>query len=118
MSRFVLLFAVVTSLFCFLSCKKTGPVKACFTFSKETPKVNDTLYLLNCSENYTKFIWLNTNGFYPGGALIDSTNRHQKVVVTAAGDYVVALAVGDEDMTLLNYNTKASVITKTIKVSP
>lgn len=105
-------------LFFLVSCTKKGPTEACFTFSNESPKVNDTLYLLNCSENYLKFIWLNSNGFYPGGAVIDSLNRHQKVVVTAAGDYTVTLAVGDSTITAANYNSEAKVYSKTIKVNP
>lgn len=118
MSRIALLFILAVTLF-ITSCTKTGPAKACFTFSKESPKVNDTLYLLNCSENYEKFVWMNTSGgFYPGGATVDSANRHQKIVVTGTGNYTVILAVGDHTITNSNYNTEANFISKTITVSP
>ncbi|MBK7763805.1 MAG: hypothetical protein IPI46_10615 [Bacteroidetes bacterium] len=118
MSRIALLLILAATL-SIASCTKTGPAKACFTFSKESPKVNDTLYLLNCSENYEKLVWINSSGgFYPGGATIDSVNRHQKIVVTGTGNYTVILAVGDHTITDGNYSTKANFISKTITVSP
>ncbi len=116
MSRYVLLFSFVFAIG-FTSCVKTGTTKACFTFSKESPKVNDTLYLLNCSENYQKFIWFNTNGFYPGGATVDSLSRHQRVVVTGAGLYNVKLWVGKNDM-YSNSTSGFTEIIKTITVNP
>jgi hypothetical protein len=105
-------------LFGLSSCvKKEGPTKACFVFSKETAKVNDTIFLLNCSENYAKSIWINSNGFYPGGSVIDTVSRHQRIVVSAAGPYSVYLRVGKNDV----YTTSTggySEIMKTINVSP
>jgi hypothetical protein len=110
MSRYVLFFSIVI-LLGFTSCVKNTATKACFTFSKESPKVNDTLYLLNCSENYQKAIWYNTNGFYPGGAVIDSVQRHQQIVVTAAGLYTVAIRIGKRDF----YSNSTSGYTELIK---
>lgn len=95
MSRLVLFIAALILIGC-SSCVKKGPTKACFTFSKSVANVNDTIYILNCSENYTKFAWINPNGFYPGGATLDTVHRHQKVVVTASGQYNVTLRVGPE----------------------
>lgn len=117
MSRYVIFLSVV-ALFGFSSCtKKTGTATACFTFSKPTPKVNDTLYLLNCSENYQKFEWINLNGFYPSGAIIDTIQRHQMAVVTAVGDYKVALRVGKYDW-YTNDLVGYTEIVKTIYVNP
>lgn len=97
--------------------KKKGPTKACFVLSKETPKVNDTVYILNCSENYSKSIWINPSGFYPSGAIIDTLSRHQRIVVSAAGPYVVYLRVGENNV----YTTSTSgyaEFAKTFTVSP
>jgi hypothetical protein len=117
MSKYLLPFVLV--LLCFASCtKKKGPTKACFTFSKETAKVNDTLYLLNCSENYSKFIWVNAGGFYPGGAILDSINRHQMVVVTSVGTYGVMLRVGTIDGFFSSSIDGSTDVTKTITVNP
>lgn len=95
MSRYVLFIAAFI-LIGFSSCVKKTPTKACFTFSKDVANVNDTVYILNCSENYSKFAWINSNGFFPGGATLDTVNRHQRVVVTASGQYSVTLRVGPE----------------------
>ena len=116
MSRFILLCSIIV-LVGFTSCVKTVSRKACFTFSNSNPKVNDTLYLFNCSEGYQKSIWYNNAGFYPGGAMIDSLSRHQKVVVTAAGSYTVTLRVGNVDFYTSStggYNE----ISNTITVNP
>lgn len=68
--------------------KKEGPLKACFTFSKNTAKVNDTIYLLNCSENYSKFKWSIPNAFS-----FDTINKHNFYVPTSTGDkYIYLLA--------------------------
>ena len=96
---------------------KNTTTKACFVFSNESPKVNDTLYLLNCSENFKKNIWFNTNGFYPGGAVVDSVQRHEKVVVTAAGNYTVTLRVGDYSY-YSNSTSGYYEYSKTITVNP
>lgn len=116
MSRYAIFFSFV-ALIGFSSCVKNTSTKACFTFSKESPKVNDTLYLLNCSENYRKAIWYNINGFYPSGSFIDSLSKHQRVVVTATGAYTVALRVGDIDM-YSNSTSGYTEIIKTIIVNP
>ncbi len=116
MSRYVLFISFVI-LMGFSSCVKNKATKACFTFSNESPKVNDTLYLLNCSENYQKAIWYNTNGFYPGGAIIDSVERHQRVVVTSAGFYTVAIRIGDRDF-YSNSTDGYTELIKTITVNP
>lgn len=116
MSRIVL-FLSIAILIGFSSCTKKGPTKACFTFSKESPKVNDTLYLLNCSENYEKFFWINPNGFYPSGVTLDSTSRHQQIVVTSAGQYTVNLRVGDYSL-YAGAISGYSEFTKTITVNP
>ncbi len=116
MSRYVLLCSLIV-LVGFTSCVKKASRKACFTFSNSSPKVNDTLYLLNCSEGYQKAIWYNTNGFYPGGAVIDSLQRHQKVVVTAAGSYTVMLRVGNVDF-YSNSTGGYSELSQTITVNP
>lgn len=96
MFRTALLFSIVC-LFAFSSCKKTGSPKACFTFSKPTVKIGDTLYLLNCSENFQKFIWK-----YPGGT-IDSMNRHTVIVPNATGTFEVALYVGKYEFTSADF---------------
>lgn len=123
MSRFILLCSLIV-LVGFTSCVKTVSRKACFTFSNSNPKVNDTLYLFNCSEGYQKSIWYNNAGFYPGGAVIDSLqqdnliqHRHEKVVVTAAGPYTVTLRVGNVDF-YSNSTSGYSEISKTITVNP
>lgn len=115
MSRLVLFIAALM-LFGFTSCVKKGPTKACFTFSKSVANVNDTIYIFNCSENYAKFVWINPNGFFPGGATVDTVNRHQRVVVTASGQYPVTLRVGSETY----YSTNADgyyEVTKSITVN-
>lgn len=96
MLRNALLFSVVC-LFAFASCKKTGPAKACFDFSKEKVKVGDTVYLLNCSENYSKFIWVELGGF------LDSVNRHTYLVPNATGTYDILLYVGKNEYTSANF---------------
>ena len=79
--------------------------------------MNDTLYLLNCSENYKKFFWINPNGFYPSGVTLDSTSRHQQIVVTAAGQYSVTLRVGGYDINASSTSGYTELI-KTITVNP
>lgn len=92
----------------FTSCtRKTGPAKACFKFSKESCSAGDTLYLLNCSENYQKFMW-----FYPMGATVDSVSRHLMIVAPSAGIYPVGLRVGDYPF------TDTVGIVKTFTVNP
>ena len=74
--------------------KKAGPLKACFTFSKNTAKVNDTVYLLNCSENYSKFKWI-----IPGAFTFDSINKHNYFVPTTIGNQSVYLLTWSLDGT-------------------
>ncbi|MCC7030596.1 MAG: hypothetical protein IT257_09840 [Chitinophagaceae bacterium] len=108
MLRTALLLSIVC-LFAFASCKKTGPTKACFNFSKDKVKVGDTVYLLNCSENYNKFIWIDLSG------LLDSVNRHTYMVPGATGTYDVFLYVGPNEFTSANYGD-ASVEKKSLIV--
>ncbi len=108
MLRTVLLMSV-TCLLAFTSCKKTGTTKACFKLSKEKAKIGDTVYLLNCSENYSKFIWLSPSG------LFDSIDRHTYVVPAATGAYDIFLYVGPNEFTSANY-ADASVDKKSITV--
>lgn len=73
----------IIAIFSFSACtKKPGSLKACFTFSKNPAKINDTIYLLNCSENYSKFRWLLNNA-----SVIDSINKHNYFVPTSTGNY-------------------------------
>ena len=55
MLRMLLALLVVASVG-LTSCEKTISKKACFTFSKNTAKVNDTIYVFNCSEGYQRCI--------------------------------------------------------------
>ena len=106
----LLLFFV--SLFAFSSCKKkTGSAKACFNFSKEKVKVGDTLYLLNCSENYKKFIWVSTVG-----PTLDSIRRHSMVVPINTGTFDVILYVGEYDFYSSDYTVAGSELKKSYTV--
>lgn len=89
--------------------KKRGSAKACFNFSKSSVKVGDTVYLLNCSENYDKFIWYNPT--------LDSTNKHIMFSTTTAGNYPFLLRVGDRAFMSNSYGS-ANEITKTLTVTP
>jgi hypothetical protein len=110
MLRTALLLFVV-SLLAFTSCKKkTGSAKACFTFSKEKVKVGDTLYLLNCSENFKKFMWVSTVG-----PTLDSVFRHSMVIPMSTGTYDVLLYVGDYEFSSADY-TKADMMQKSFTV--
>jgi len=62
-------------------------------------------------------MWINPNGFFPSGLNIDSLNRHQQVVVTAAGPYIVSLRVGDYDFYSNSLSGYTEII-KTITVAP
>jgi hypothetical protein len=74
----------------FTSCtKKTGSKKACFNISKASPKVGDTLYFLNCSENYKSNLWT-----MPDGTI--QTSRHASFVAPAAGTYTVRLTISSD----------------------
>jgi len=108
MLRTSLLLSIIF-LFAFSSCKKTGTTKACFTFSKEKVKVGDTLYLLNCSEYYEKFIWLKP------GPMMDSVLRHNYIVSGATGTYEVTLYVGTNEFTSADF-TAAKELKKSFTV--
>lgn len=89
-----------------ISCERPrGSAGACFNLSKTPAKVNDTLYLLNCSVNYDKFKWS-----IPSFSYVDSVNRHLKFVPTVTGNMDVSLLVYNID------SSSANVITKTITV--
>lgn len=87
MLRTLFALAIVASLG-LTSCEKTISKKACFTFSKNTAKVGDTIYIFNCSEGYQRCEWYLPNG------IID-TNRHTKLVPTFSGPNPVALRIGN-----------------------
>jgi hypothetical protein len=88
MIRYIAALSVIC-LIGFSSCKKSrGSASACFSFSKSSVKVGDTVYLLNCSENYDKFIW------YTPTPSLDSINKHLIFVAPAAGTYPFILRVG------------------------
>ena len=87
MLRMLLALLVVASVG-LTSCEKTISKKACFTFSKNTAKVNDTIYVFNCSEGYQRCLW-----FLPNGAT--DTNRHTKFVPNFSGANPVGLRVGN-----------------------
>ncbi len=88
MQKLLTIFVVALALF-FVSCEKEiGAPKACFTFSTETPKPGDSVYVFNCSENYQIWTW-----YLPGG--VTSSARHSYFVAPAQGTYPVALFVGN-----------------------
>ena len=110
MLRTALLLSIVC-LFAFASCKKkAGPAKACFNLSKDKVKVGDTVYLLNCSENYQKFIWLDM-----GNGMLDSVMLHNYTIPQATGTYDVLLYVGKYDFTSANFGD-ADLTKKTLTV--
>jgi len=80
--------------------KKAGPLKACFTFSKNTAKINDTVYLLNCSENYSKFKWSIPNAFS-----FDTINN-----------YYVPTSIGDKYIYLLTWSLDGADTTGVAKI--
>jgi hypothetical protein len=102
----VLLFSFILLSVAVSSCKRPrGSAGACFNLSRTPAKVNDTLYLLNCSVNYDKFKWT-----IPAFTYVDSLNRHLKFVPTAAGNIDVTLKVSNAD------SSSSSSITTTITV--
>lgn len=104
MKRITLLVALI-ALFA-VSCKRERSTPtACFNISRTPAKVNDTLYLLNCSLNYDKVRW-----FIPAYIYIDTLNRHLKFVPTAAGNMDVYLWVAQND------TSKKDLIKQTISV--
>jgi hypothetical protein len=104
MKRVFLFTALVAMIM--LSCTRPrGKASACFNISKTPAKVNDTLYLLNCSLNYDKYKWTVTSM-----GIADSLNRHLKFVPTSAGNLDITLKVFDND------TTTTSTITQTITV--
>jgi|LakMenE18May11ns_1017448.scaffolds.fasta_scaffold9732364_2 hypothetical protein len=109
--RYLLILFVLISSFTFVSCKKDAKPKACFTFSKNRINPNDTVYILNCSENYKRFYWISA-----GLLLIDSTNRHIKLAPSSPGSVVVALRVGDENLTFANSADIGSIQIDSFKV--
>jgi|688.fasta_scaffold662771_2 hypothetical protein len=87
MLRTLLLISFV-ALIGFTSCEKTITKTACFTFSKNTIKMGDTVYLFNCSEGYQSAVWYLPNG------TIDS-NRNSFFTPTFSGPNPVLLRVGN-----------------------
>lgn len=103
------LFLLVSiSLIALFACNKKGPAKACFELSKDKIKLGDTLYLLNCSENFQKFIWETNMGF-------DSIHINNKVVPTQTGSLDIKLYVGTYKITTSDLSAAKSV-TKTVTV--
>ena len=78
----------VLAVFGLTSCQKTVSKKACFTFSKTSAKVGDTIFVFNCSEGYQRCMWNLPNG-------VVDTSRHTVFVPTASGINSVGLVVGD-----------------------
>jgi hypothetical protein len=99
------LFALCITVLMVSCTRPRGSASACFNMSKTPAKVNDTLYLLNCSLNYDRFKWT-----VPSYLIIDSVNKHMKFVPTAAGNVDISLLVFDAD------SSSASTITKTVQV--
>jgi hypothetical protein len=58
------------------------------------------------------------NGFFPGGATVDSLSRHQKIVVTAAGPYPIFLRVGEINGFFSNSTSGYNEVLKVINVNP
>jgi PKD repeat protein len=97
---------ISATLFCsyaLSSCAKKP--KACFTFSRETVKVGDTLTLQNCSTNFVYSDWA-----FPGGGA--NTQANPRIKVGAAGPFQVTLTVSDDS------KTKTDVLSKEIVVLP
>jgi hypothetical protein len=76
------------AMFGLTSCEKTISKKACFTFSKLSAKLGDTVYIFNCSEGYQRCEWYLPNG-------VVDTNRHTRFIPTFSGPNPVALRIGN-----------------------
>jgi hypothetical protein len=87
MFRILMVLSVMT-IIGFTSCTKTVSKKACFTFSKNVVKVNDTIFLFNCSEGYKISRWTMPNG-------ATDTLRNSYYKAQATGVFEVRLTVGD-----------------------
>jgi PKD repeat protein len=83
------------------SCKKKP--KACFTFSKETAKVGDTITLQNCSTNFVNNTWT-----FPGGGT--NTQANPRIKLAQAGPYEVILTVTDGSKTETDVFRKELVV--------
>jgi hypothetical protein len=70
------------------SCEKTITKTACFTLSKNTIKMGDTVFLFNCSEGYQSSVWYLPNG------TIDS-NRHSYFTPIFTGPNPILLRIGN-----------------------
>lgn len=95
------------ALFGLASCNKSKTIskKACFTFSKLSGKVGDTIYVFNCSEGYQRCEW-----YLPNGTV--DTNRHTHFAAVFAGANPVGLRIG-------NYNFTDTIGTvKVITIDP
>ena len=67
------------------SCKKDEPKPtACFTLSKTSADVNETISATNCSTNATSFLWSDTDGGV-------ATNKDANFVYATSGTYIITL---------------------------
>ncbi len=87
MFRILMVLSVIT-LIGFTSCTKTVSKKACYTFSKNVVKVNDTIFLFNCSEGYQICRWTMPDG-------TTDTLRNSFYKAQSTGVFEVRLTVGD-----------------------
>ena len=108
MSRIVFLLSLV-GIIIMSSCMKSTTTKACFELSKDKLKVGDTLYLLNCSENFKKFMLV------LDGGVIDSIREDTKLITTQTGTFETKLYVGPYEFTSQDFS-KAKSTTKSYTV--
>jgi PKD repeat protein len=65
--------------------------KACFTFSKSSAKIDDTITLNNCSTNYYTFKWE-----LPKGA-VNVSNSNLRVRLQDSGKYTAKIIVSSQN---------------------
>jgi PKD repeat protein len=66
-------------------CKKNEPKPtACFTLSKTSADINETIAATNCSTNASSYLWSDTNG----GA---ATTKDANFIYAAPGTYIITL---------------------------
>ncbi len=107
-----LIFVAIASCIIFFACsKKTPAPEACFKFSKETAKLGDTVYLLNCSKNFDYSFWLlpqsGTTAFVGLNAVAVFTTP---AVNSNDSTYNISVGVSNTDL-------DTATLTKTIVVS-
>ncbi|HMN31812.1 MAG: hypothetical protein IT215_01485 [Chitinophagaceae bacterium] len=107
MSR-IALFLSLVSIIILSSCTKSKTTIACFEFSKDKVKVGEEIYLLNCSENFQKLMWV-----YDG--VLDSVNENTVILTSQPGTYEVKLYAGPYEFDSGDYS-KAKSVTKSYTV--